>query len=334
MTIRVPVSDSSAVAEARQEAGAFARRHGFSETDEGRVKLVVTELATNILKHGGSGDILVGDFAEPGRAGIDILALDAGPGIARLQDALADGYSSAGTAGGGLGAAVRQSELMEVASWPGLGTAVLARLSPRGGGTTGKLSTPRWGAINIAQPGEEVCGDAWSINDSEAGPTLLVADGLGHGPQAAAAAMEAVRVFQRHKDHQVTTLLDYVHGGLRPTRGAAIAIARVHKASRRLEFGGIGNIAGVIQGDQKSKNLVSMAGTAGHNARKIQSFHYPFDSDLLILHSDGLSTSWNLDRYPGLSRMHPTLIAGVLCRDYWRQRDDVTVVVLRGEYPT
>ena len=331
MMIRVAVTESSAVAEARRQAGALAQSQGFPENDEGRVKLVVTELATNIVKHGGGGDILVGSFEEPGAAGIHILALDSGPGITRLQEALADGYSTAGTAGGGLGAIVRQSEFAEVASWPGLGTAVLARLQPRKAGVGHSAPPSRWGAVLVAKPGEEVCGDCWSLHEGPGGATILVADGLGHGPHAATASLEAVKVFQRHRDHSVATLLDYVHGGLRPTRGAAIAIAREHKAERRLEFGGIGNIAGVIQGRAASKHLVSLAGTAGHNARKIQVFDYPFDGGLVILHSDGLGTSWSLDRYPGITRMHPTLIAGVLVRDYWRQRDDVTVVVLRGE---
>ena len=328
--IRVPVTESSAVAEARRLAGEFARSRGFAETDQGRVKLVATELATNVIKHGRGGDILIGDFEEPA-TGIEIIALDSGPGIARLEEALRDGYSSAGTAGGGLGAIVRQSEFAQVASWPGMGTAVLARFEPRKGGGTRQTAPARWGAVNIPKPGEEVCGDGFAIADDPEGPSILLADGLGHGPQAAAASLAAVEVFERHRTHRVTTLLDYIHGGLRPTRGAAVAVARVHRATGRLEFGGIGNIAGSIHGPHTAKHLVSLAGTAGHNARKIQSFDYPFAQDLLILYSDGLSSSWSLDRYPGVNVMHPTLIAAVLTRDYWRQRDDVTVVVLRGE---
>jgi anti-sigma regulatory factor (Ser/Thr protein kinase) len=332
MMIRIPVTESSAVAEARRVAGEFARNHGFPETDEGRVKLVVTELASNIIKHGGgTGHILIGHFREPGSTGIEILSLDSGPGIAHLQEALADGYSSAGTAGGGLGAIVRQSDFFDVASWPGNGTAVMVRFEIRKADRARGNTVSRWGAVSIAMPGEEVCGDACSIHEGDDGYTILVADGLGHGPHAAAAANAAVETFQRHKDHQVSTLLDYLHGGLRPTRGAAIAVARVPRGTGRLEFGGIGNIAGVIlQANGGTKHLVSLAGTAGHNARKIQSFDYAFGQDLLILHSDGLGTHWALDRYPGLVALHPTLVAAVLARDYWRQRDDVTVVVLRG----
>ncbi len=61
-----------------------------------------------------------------------------------------------------------------------------------------------------------------------------------------------------------------------------------------MTFAGVGNVAGVLAVNGDLKRMVSMPGTAGHNARKIQSFEYPFESGLIILHSDGLSTSWTL----------------------------------------
>jgi hypothetical protein len=128
----------------------------------------------------------------------------------------------------------------------------------------------------------------------------------------------------------VPTLLDYIHGGLRSTRGAAVSIARIDPANDKVIFGGIGNVAGVIAGSS-ARRMVSFPGTAGHNARKIQAFEHPFPDGFVILHSDGLGTSWSLDRYPGLSRAHPTLVAGVLYRDFSRRRDDATVVVAARE---
>jgi anti-sigma regulatory factor (Ser/Thr protein kinase) len=324
--IRILLADASGVAEARRQAGAFAVRLGFDSGDAGRVELVATELATNIVKHGRGGQILVGDD----EAGLTLLALDSGPGIANLSEALTDGFSSAGTPGTGLGAIMRQSQTAQIATWPGLGTAVLARLEKGRRDSRRGDAPPLIGAVELSFPGEDVCGDAWSTERSGDVVSLIVADGLGHGQHAARASNEALEVFHRHAAHGLPTLLDYVHGGLRATRGAAVAIARYAAGSGRLEFGGIGNIAGAIVSPTNVKRLVSMPGTAGHNARKIQTFDYPFTSDdLLILHSDGLGTSWSLDRYPGLASMHPTLIAGVLCRDFWRQRDDVTVVVAR-----
>ena len=125
----------------------------------------------------------------------------------------------------------------------------------------------------------------------------------------------------------MTTLLDYIHGGLRATRGAAVSIARFDPISARITFAGIGNVAGAIVVNGEVKRMVSMPGTAGYVARKIQSFEYAFDNGLVILHSDGLTSNWTLARYPNLHALHPTLIAAVLYRDFCRRRDDATVLV-------
>ena len=302
---------------------------GFNQTDSGRIALVATEMATNLLKHGGGGAILAGSYADTGGSGIEVIALDQGPGMARPQDCIADGYSSAGTAGHGFGAIIRQSQFVDIASWLGAGTAVLARIET-GKPPAQRPQKPAYGAVSIAMPGEEVCGDSWSAVSGDKELSFLVADGLGHGPDAATAAVQAVRAFRGHSAHRIPTLLEYIHGSLRSTRGAAIAVARINEGQGKVEFGGIGNIAGAIVSDSTIKRMVSMAGTAGHNMRKAQSFDYPLNNGLMILHSDGLSSSWTLDRYPGLAYAHPTLIAAILFRDYWRERDDVTVLVARG----
>jgi anti-sigma regulatory factor (Ser/Thr protein kinase) len=327
LMISLIVNDESQVAEARRETTIIAKQQGFDEVDSGRVALVATELATNLVKHARGGEILVGIDEEIGRGAIQIVALDKGRGMANVQACLADGYSSAGTAGNGLGAVIRLSAVVDIVSWPGVGTAVLAEVEP--GKTRGERarSPSTFGAVSVAKLGEDVCGDAWAIDHSGASTTLLVVDGLGHGPGAAEAAVEAVRLFRRFHGHQVATLLDYIHGGLRSTRGAAISIARYDPHSGQIAFGGIGNVAGVLSSRNELRRMVAMPGTAGYNVRKIQSFQYPFNSGLVILCSDGLSTSWTLDRYPNLEAAHPTLIAAVLYRDFGRRRDDTTVLV-------
>lgn len=324
----IRVQDSSEVAHARQQAADLAKRHSFDEADTGRVALIATELATNLIKHGNGGEMLVGTFDDTDGRGIQLLALDRGRGMVDLAACLADGFSSTGTLGHGLGAVIRQSQVFDVASWPGLGTAVLSRV---GAGARGRQdgASPRWGAVSIAKAGEEVCGDGWSVSPAAAGLTLLVADGLGHGPEAADAANEAVRLFHRFNGHQIGTLLDYIHGGLRATRGAAVSIARFDEAGGRLMYSGIGNVAGVLSTSSGLRRMVSMPGTAGYNVRKIQAFEYPMQPGLVILHSDGLQSSWTLERYTNLSSRHPALIAAVLYRDLSRGRDDATVLVAK-----
>jgi hypothetical protein len=75
---------------------------------------------------------------------------------------------------------------------------------------------------------------------------------------------------------------------------------------------------------------MSHNGIAGHEARRIQQFSVRWPSSgTLIVHSDGISAHWKLDAYPGLARCHPSVIAGILYRDYRRRADDATVVVTR-----
>jgi hypothetical protein len=247
--------------------------------------------------------------------------------MVNVQACLADGYSSAGTAGKGLGAVMRLSTFVDIASWPGAGTAILSRIEPGKTRVAYATSHSGFGAVSVAKLSEDVCGDAWAIDVNEAITTLFLADGLGHGPSAAEAAVEAVRLFRRFRGHQVPTLLDYIHGGMRSTRGAAVSMARYDPLLQQVTFGGIGNVAGVLVSRSELRRMVTMPGTAGYNVRKIQSFQYPFESGLVILCSDGVSTSWTLDRYPNLAAAHPTLIAAVLYRDFGRRRDDATVLV-------
>lgn len=323
-----PVIDMTHIAEARRFAAERASELGFDETQTGRVALVATELATNIVKHGNGGQMLISAYDDSSGAGVQLIALDKGRGIANLSEALRDGVSTAGSAGAGLGAIRRQSRVMEIASWPGLGTAVLARIEARH--RAGAAITPPWGCVSVPMPGETVCGDGCDAVEDAAGRTLIVVDGLGHGPSAATAASEALRLFRRHQSRPLPEMLTFLHAGLRSTRGAAVSLARFDPTQHKVYYGGIGNIAAAIVSAGDVRRMVAHNGTAGHVARRIQVFDYPYDAGIVVMASDGLATSWSLASYPGLTQAHPTLIAAVLYRDFSRQRDDCTVLVARG----
>jgi anti-sigma regulatory factor (Ser/Thr protein kinase) len=325
------IRDVTQVAEARRGAVALARGLGFDDEEAGRAAIVATELATNLLKHGSGGELLVSSFADETGEGLECLALDKGRGMADVQACLRDGYSTAGSSGTGLGAVARQSQFFEIYSRPGLGTAALARLRrgrpERSGAPEGSL----FGAVSLPKDGEEVCGDAWSVRPHPDGLTVMVADGLGHGPLAAEAANAAVSTFARHHGLSPTDILERIHGALRPTRGAAVSVARLDLRGGRVRFAGIGNVAGTLIDGANVRKMLSHNGTAGHTVRRIQEIDYDFaGAPLVVLCSDGLGTSWALERYPGLVRSHPSLVAGVLYRDFTRGRDDVTVLVARG----
>ncbi|GLS42588.1 ATP-binding protein [Methylobacterium brachythecii] len=332
---RVTVTEASQVAEARRRAVAAALSIGFDETACGRAAIVVTELATNVVKYGVPGEILVGIYEDGTGTGLEILALDKGAGFPDLGAALRDGHSTGGSAGEGLGAVKRLSNAFDIVSRPGSGTAVLVRLSgARGARSDPSDALPAFSAVTVPLKGETANGDAYAVHERVDGWTAIVADGLGHGPDAAKASEEAMRLFRRHHDKSPTEILVAVHAGLSHTRGGAVSVARHARDTGTLTFAGIGNVAGAVVSGPVIKRTVSLAGTAGHAARRIQEFEYPMQShDLFVLCSDGIATGWHLDGYPGLAAAHPALVAGVIFRDFARARDDATVLVVRGDAP-
>jgi anti-sigma regulatory factor (Ser/Thr protein kinase) len=336
--ISIAVTEVSQVAEARRQCIKVARSVSFSESDTGRIALVATELASNLVKHGRGGEILVGAFEDPTGKGVEVLAMDKGPGMASIGESLRDGHSTAGTSGTGLGAVRRQSQTHEVFSSPGSGTVVLARLQAGRVASGEAAAPPPWGAICLPKPGEEANGDGWAAATLLGiGHVLLVADGLGHGPGAADASAQAVRIFTKRASDTPGAIVQAIHDGLRSTRGAAVAVARVDVARGAVVYAGIGNITGVLVDGAALRRMVSHNGTAGHSVQRIKEFEYPFrreERGVIILHSDGIGGGWALNRYPGLGAAHPTLTAAVLYRDFNRGRDDATVLVARtGDAP-
>jgi anti-sigma regulatory factor (Ser/Thr protein kinase) len=328
-SLTVPIAEASQTGDARRQAVAFAGRLGFDDTAAGKVAIVATELATNVLRHGGGGELLVRSLGRDGHRGVELLALDRGPGIRNLGEALRDGHSTAGTAGDGLGSVRRLASLFDIHSASGSGTAVLAQLwgTRANGGEPERLDV---GAVCVAYPGEDVCGDGWAV-EARTGHTLIgVVDGLGHGLHAAEASREALWRFRDNAALAPCAIVAAAHDALRSTRGAAMAVVQVDPGRRLVTYAGIGNIAGAILADGSSRHLVSHNGTLGHTVRRIDEFSYPWSKEaLLVVHSDGLGSHWDLGKYPGLPRCHPSLIAGVLYRDFKRGHDDVTVVVAR-----
>ncbi len=327
--LMLEVNDSSHAGEARRMAVRCAERIGLGEAECGAVAIGVTELATNILKHAASGVILLEPIAQNGTFGLRVLALDKGPGIHDIGRALEDGYSTSGTAGNGLGAVQRLSVGFEVHTAPGRGTCVMAEFWPkrkRPSASTGL----QVGTVSVAMRREAVCGDGWTSRVAGEESLLMVVDGLGHGTFAAEAAREAERVVGESQSASPAEILRDCHQALQKTRGAAAAVATISRERELLLFAGVGNISASLVTQNSRRGIASHNGTLGHQLHKIQEFSFPWRSDsILIMHSDGLGSKWDVDEYPGILRRHPSIIAAVLYRDFERGRDDVTVLVAK-----
>lgn len=325
--LRIAIEDRSSVAEARREAAALGSASRFDETVAGELALAVTEAATNVFKHARRGELLLRCLTSGSTAGVEVIALDKGPGIADLSESLRDGHSTAGSPGTGLGTLQRMTSSFEIYSRPGNGTIVRFEVWPRGA----RSSPLHLGVVCLPKDGEVACGDGWTCIAHGRLRVLFVVDGLGHGADAAAAARAALAVVAKHSNRGPADILAAVDAALRSTRGAAASVAVLQPDAGLCAYCGVGNIAASIHANGAARSMVSHNGILGHQVRKIQEFQYPFPRDALcLIHSDGLATRWSLDAYPGLEPRHPALIAAALYRDHSRRRDDVTVVALRN----
>ncbi|WLI91190.1 SpoIIE family protein phosphatase [Massilia sp. R2A-15] len=325
----IAITHASDIAAARRAGQSMADAIGFGDVGAGRLALLISEAATNILKHAVEGRIFLSEARSGAHRGIDVVALDAGPGIGNLALALRDGVSSVGTAGTGLGAMRRLADEFDAYAPRDKGAAFFMRLW-NGAPPPAPYPPFTFGALTVPIAGEDQCGDAWGMACSHGALSLMAIDGLGHGADAAVAAHAALTAMAARPNLAPGAQVDNCHLALRATRGAALAVAQLEFGADKLRFAGIGNIAACVIDGTARKQMVSHNGIVGHNMRKVQQFdHACPPGSLIIMHSDGLSTSWDLGQYPGLSVCNPALIAAVLLRDFGRARDDASVLVVR-----
>lgn len=323
----IQIRDASQPSEARRVAQSLAEGLDFTATKRGEIGIIVTEAARNVYMHGRSGEIVLSPWRTQNAAGIDILALDKGPGMQDVAKCMRDGYSTTGTPGTGLGAISRLASTFQIYSVEAQGTAIFARVTTSDDMPKQAFLT---GVVSLPYPGEAACGDAWAVAHYPGRSIFVVADGLGHGKDASVAAQEALQVFHHSPELNPEKMLVRMNGALQKTRGAAIAVAEIDTGRREVRYAGVGNIVSSVVANGSSRSMVSHNGTVGHNFSRVHEYTYTWPSHgMVVMHSDGLTAHWDLKRYPGLASRHPALIAGVLYRDASRGRDDATVLVSR-----
>jgi anti-sigma regulatory factor (Ser/Thr protein kinase) len=322
------VEEPSAAAGCRAAAVALASRLEFPAARADQLVLAVTEAASNLHKHARQGSMLLRITRVGGTPGIEMVTIDAGPGLHDAHAAMQDGHSTSGTLGIGLGAIRRLADFCDLYSVAGHGTVLVARFWPE----------PRPGFepyAGLVRPisGETECGDVFAAVSMEGTLTGVLCDGLGHGPLAAIAANAAVHAVldglaAGAPADEPAASVARAHVRMSHTRGGALAVVQV--TGRVVKFCGLGNIAAVILADGTRKSMLSVPGIAGHQARAIRQFEYDAPPGAaIILHSDGLSSRWSPAALPGLPARDPLVIAAALLAEAGTRRDDAGVLVLK-----
>lgn len=332
-SMRLCIDEQSQIGAARRSAVALGHTQGLGEDAIGRLAIVVTEAATNIIRHATHGYVVLRALVNGTVPGVEVLALDSGPGIPDVLRAMRDGFSTGGTAGQGLGGIQRLADTFDIYSQRGHGTVVLARIAdaqrPGHQPDRGESLDDRLGVVCVPVQRESECGDAWRVIAAPGRLAVMVVDGLGHGRGAAEVANLATAAYPSVAGSPPEEALAGIDRALRGSRGAALSLVVIGEAARQARFSGVGNVDGRVLNDGSAAHLVPQNGIVGHAMPTLRATTVAWPAGArLVMHSDGVSARWRADAYPGLANAHPALLAGVLYRDFGRERDDVTVLVL------
>lgn len=302
---------------------------GIEESRAAEVDLIVSEMTSNLYKYADHGEILLGKFTEGTLQYIEIICLDNGPGIANPNRMMQDGMSTSNTMGAGLGSIKRLSDTFDIFSMVGWGTILLSRIyiDKKPAQKAEYIIRP----LIVSKPGEKVSGDGLVIRTSEDGFRLLLADGLGHGPEANKAVNEAAKSFIVVPDKSPTQILRFVHNGIKKTRGMVANIVCYSISEKKWTSAGIGNIAAKWIGPVSVKNHMSYNGIVGHNIPNTMNdqSYQSADYNMVVLCSDGIKTRWETSRYPQILKHDPSILCAVLYKEHARRTDDMSVVVIK-----
>ncbi len=342
--LSLQIENDSDVGICRRKAVSLAAQMGFDDVKTGEVAIMVTELVTNVIRHGGgTGFLVICHFTDgQNHKGIEVWCCDSGEGIGDFQKVLKDGYTGKASLGIGMGSIRRFSDEMEInpsmthdfktaffSGYPHFKNCVrtLKYLPNKYWlGTNKRLEI---GAVSRSKPGEILNGDSYVV--THLGPDLSVAaviDGLGHGGEANLASQLAREQIILKSELPVGTLMHHVHNSLQGTRGSTIGLMRIDTEGRKLTWSGIGNIEGFIFSPDGKKNLMSFGGIMGHNMRTPRVFEFDFKpGDITCMYSDGITTRWKIDDIDWTG--HPQKCAEYINNQFSRPNDDATVLIIR-----
>jgi anti-sigma regulatory factor (Ser/Thr protein kinase) len=313
---------------------ALAESIGFDPAPCEEIALAMTELATNLIKHAQGGKLTLTPLADGGRIGLEIESRDSGPGIADVEQALADRFSTAGTRGTGLGAVNRLMDELDITSERGRGTSIVCRKWVRQQTASIRPCPLAFGvATRPRQPGTDN-GDAFVVKQWAESTLVGVIDGLGHGEFAHRAAQAARQYVESHFDLPLDQIFRGVDRACRATRGVVMALARFDWGRGRLAFASVGNIEVRVFPSSALFPFSIRRGVIGLNAPNAMVTEHPWSLDhVLVLHSDGLRTHWGWKDFPGLADQPAPALAQEFLRLLAKEEDDATVIVVRNVIP-
>ena len=323
--------DRSYFAILKKEIHSLATSAGFSEGRVGEIDIVVAEMASNLVKHAGGGQILVKLVEDQHRQGIEILSIDNGQGMNDITRMVSDGISTKNTLGHGLGAMKRLADVFQVFSLKDWGTIILVRMFNEELPFFRKPAVAEVKAIVLPKPGEEKCGDGYKAIISKEFVKIFLGDGLGHGKEAAEAVEKAMESFESCPESDPVEIIRFISNEVRKTRGLVGTVAIFDLRRKAWKICGVGNIATRIISINSSKNYMTYNGIIGSNLpRTMNTQEMQHEKGhCLVMCSDGLKSRWDMIKYPSIIRYDLSILSAALWKDFARHTDDMSVLTCK-----
>lgn len=325
------IPDRSYVALAKKEIHALTEENGFNREQIGEIDIIVAEITSNLIKHANGGELLVRMIEDHIGKGIELICIDNGRGIHDPVRMMEDGTSTTNTLGHGLGSMKRLSDTFQIYSQKDWGTILLSRKytkEPKPFKTRTRIET---GIVIVPKPGETDCGDGYCFKPDKNGITILVADGLGHGPEAKLAVDKAKDAFNDCNETTPAEIIRYMHPLVKKTRGLVATVANYSFHAKKWLVCGVGNINTRAYSPMQSKNYICYNGIVGMtipNTMKNQEIEAEH-GQILIMCSDGIKSRWDPQKYPGIHKYDTSIFAAAIYKDHARQTDDMSVIIIR-----
>lgn len=314
----------------KKEIHRMATEGGISTARINALDLIVAEMTSNLFKYSNDGELLIGVFNNGGSPYVELISIDNGPGMMNPAKMMQDGISTSNTLGHGLGSMKRLSDTFELYSQIGWGTIVLSRVYNEPDKVKSKdkvIMRP----LVVYKPGEKTSGDGFVYKKTDKYVKMMLADGLGHGPEANKAVNEAANAFKVFPDYSPTETIRFIHNAIKKTRGAVVNVVCYDFERKVWTSTGVGNIAARMSGPVNFKNHMSYNGIMGHNIpNTMNDQDYPADEyNQVMLCSDGIKTRIDMARYPLMYKYDLTILAAAIYKDHARRNDDMSVVIAK-----
>lgn len=329
--ISFTANDRSYFSLIKKEIHRIAQETGLNAVRLNELDLIVAEITSNLYKYSDDGEILMGVFENGGSPYIEIISIDNGPGMMNPARMMQDGISTSKTLGHGLGSIKRLSDDFDLYSQTGWGTVLLSRIYHDAKKAKALSAELILSPIVVSKPGETKSGDGFTFKKTDKYLKIMLADGLGHGPEANKAVNEAAEAFKVFPDYSPTDTLRFLHQSIKKTRGAVINIICYEYSTKLWTTAGVGNISVRLLGPTTLRNHLCYNGIVGHNMPGTMS-DLQFRAEeynQVMLCTDGIKTRIDLAKYPQMSKYDQTIFAAAIYKDHARKTDDMSVVLAK-----